>query len=104
MCFTASKLTLFFRCDKYSSPNHAFTVRERIILCDVEVLQVCVPNPESILVPVVTECFQVAIVVVSVTNLEMHDHPFLFSVDFSHRFLVLPGKDTEMLQRLKIIC
>ena len=70
---------------------------ERIIFAYTIVPEIGVADPEGILVPVVTEGFQVAIVVVTVTNLEMYDHPFLFSVDFSHRFLVLSGKDTEIL-------
>ena len=65
--------------------------------------EIGVTDPEGILVPVVTKGFQVAVVVMAVADFEMYDHPLLFSVDFSHRFLVLPGKDTEMLQRLKII-
>ena len=89
--------------DQHALPDNALRIPEGFFFADSVVPEIGVPSPESILVPMVTEGFQVAVVVVTVANLEMHDHPFLFSVDFSHRFLVLPGKDTEMLQRLKII-
>lgn len=54
MCSTASKQTLFFRSDKYSSANHAFSILEGLFFADAVVPEIVVPNPEGILLPVVT--------------------------------------------------
>ena len=62
MCFIASKLTLFFRSDKYSSANHAFSILEGLFFADAVVPEIGIPDPEGILSPVVTECFQVPVV------------------------------------------
>ena len=85
MCFTTSKLTLFFRSDKYSSANHAFSILEGLFFADAVVPEIVVPNPEGILLPVVTECFKVPVVVMLLTvDFQMYDHPFLFSIYFRH--------------------
>ena len=73
MCFTASKLTLFFRSDKYSSANHAFSILEGLFFADAVVPKISVPDSEGILVPVVTEGFQVPVVVMLTADFQMHD-------------------------------
>lgn len=84
MCFTASKLTLFFRSDKYSSANHAFSILEGLFFADAVVPEIGIPDPEGILVPVVTEGFQVPVVVMLTADFQMHDHPFLLSIYIRH--------------------
>ena len=44
MCFTASKLTLFFRSDKYSSANHAFSILEGLFFADAVVPEIGIPE------------------------------------------------------------
>ena len=60
--FYCTKLTLFFRSDKYSSANHAFSILEGIFFADAVVPEIGIPDPEGILSPVFTECFQVPVV------------------------------------------
>ncbi len=57
MCFTASKLILFFRGDKYSSANHAFSILEGLFFADAVVPEIGVPDPKGFLVPVVGQRF-----------------------------------------------
>ena len=40
MCSTASKQTLFFRSDKYSSANHAFSILEGLFFADAVVPEI----------------------------------------------------------------
>ena len=46
MCFTASKLTLFFRSDKYSSANHAFSIPKGLFFADSVVPEIGVRKAE----------------------------------------------------------
>ncbi len=57
MCFTVSKLALFFRSDKYSSENHAFSILEGLLFADARVLEIGIPDPNGILVPMVAQRF-----------------------------------------------
>lgn len=52
--FYCIKTNTFFRSDKYSSANHAFSILEGLFFADAVVPEIVVPNPEGILLPVVT--------------------------------------------------
>ena len=77
------------RCSDDAFANHALDVPKRFFFTDSVVPEIGVPDPEGILVPVVTEGFQVPIVVMLTADFQMHDHPFLLSIYFRHRSGIL---------------
>ncbi|MDY6377424.1 MAG: hypothetical protein SPL17_01875 [Bacteroidales bacterium] len=62
---------------------------ERLKFANPIVPEIGVPDPEGILVPVVTEGFQVPVVVMLTADFQMYDHPFLFSIYIRHRSAML---------------
>ena len=72
-----------------SPPDNTLVVLERIIIVDSVVTKIGVPDPEGILVPVVTKGFQVPVVVMLTADFQMDDHPFLFSINIRHRSAIL---------------
>ena len=59
------------------------------MFADAPVPEIGVPDPEGILVPVVTEGFQVPVIVMLAADFQMYDHPFLFSIYIRHRSGIL---------------
>ena len=76
---------LLGRCYDNPTPDDAEMILEWHLPGDVEVLQVRVRDPDGILPPVVTEGFQVAIVVVLTILFEMDDGSLLLLFSF-HRY------------------
>ena len=60
---TASNIHFFLRSYDNTPTNHALGVSEGLFFADAVVPEICVPDPEGIPVPVVTEGFQVPVVV-----------------------------------------
>ena len=73
----------------YSFSNYAIIIPIWLTSRDVQVFQVRIRDPEGILVPVVTEGFQVPVVVMLAVDFQMYDHPFLFSIYIRHRSAML---------------
>lgn len=67
----------FRRCYNDSATDAAIIVPIGLVLGDVEVLQVRVRDPDGILPPVVTEGFQVAVVIVLTVLFEVDNGSFL---------------------------
>ena len=67
------------RSDNNTSPNHASGILERLISADSVVPETGIPDPEGFFIPVVTEGFQVPVVVMLTADFQMYDHSFLFS-------------------------
>ena len=77
------------RSDNKSLSNNAKIIPIRLFFADSVVPEIGVPYPKGILVPVVTEGFQVPVVVMLTADFQMYDHPFLFSIYIRHRSAML---------------
>ena len=71
--------------NQYSLPDNALRIPEGFFFADSVVAKIGVADPEGILIPVVTEGFQVPVVVMMTADFQMDDHPFLFSIYIRHR-------------------
>ena len=76
---------LLGRCYDNPTPDDAEMIFEWHLPGDVEVFQIRVRDTDSILGPMVTKCFQVAIVVVFSVLFEMDDGSLLLLFSF-HRY------------------
>ena len=72
-----ANLLLFGRSNNYSPSNHAPIIPIRLIIGDVIVFKVVVRSSNGIFFPVVTECFEIAIIVVLAIKFKMYNRSFL---------------------------